>query len=194
MATLAETTEKIRQELGARVTARGATPAPKTLLLGPDELAHTWEGRPQGSICIGLRLPSVEDKDAIIKEAIERVIKDHDLPTDEDEQARFERYRVQLYVARSICNPDDVQQPHQLFKAPDLQVPRCFTERALNRIFDECEALAISSSPISPEITDDEIEMLCTVMNSESLGSLEPHREARARRLLWFVLDELKRG
>ena len=193
MSTLAETTERIRLELGGRVTHAQATPAPRTVVLGQDELAHTWEGRPSGEVCLGIRLPSVGDKELILKEALERVVKAETL-ADNDAQDTFDRYQVELFVARSICDPNDVGRSHPLFPAPDLQVTRCFTERALKRVFDECEKLAIESSPISPEATDDEVELLCTALNADSLGGLEPHREARVRRFLWFVLDELKRS
>jgi hypothetical protein len=194
VSTLQETAERIRGELGANVTCRGKTPAPRTITLGPDELAHTWEGRPEGSICIGIRLPSVGEKDSILKEAIDLVLKADDEMSNEDAQLVFEKHQVRLLVSRSICDPNDVTKAHPLFLAPDLMIPRCFTERAVARIFDACEMLAVESSPISPEVSDDEVELLCTSLNGETLGKLEPHREARARRFLWFVLEELKRS
>jgi hypothetical protein len=193
MSTLAETTERIRSELGGRITYAQATPAPRTVVLGQDELAHTWEGRPSGEVCLGIRLPSVKDKRLIDKEAIEYAISDDALVRNDPQEA-FEGRRVELFVARSLCDPNNVGGAHPLFPAPDLQVTRCFTPRALNRIFDECEKLAIESSPISPEATDEDVELLCTALNAESLGGLEPRREARVRRFLWFVLDELKRS
>jgi hypothetical protein len=132
------------------------------------------------------------DKDAIIRGAIDQMTNDTTSEVIANPQDRFEDIRVRLFVARCICDPNDVGSAHPLFLAPDLQVQRFLTEEAIKRVFDECEKLAVESSPISPEITNDELELLATSLNGDTLGSLEPHREARARRWLWFVLDEIK--
>ena len=192
MSTLEETTDRIRSELGFRATGINATPAPRTVVLENAELAHTWEGRPAGSICLGIRSVSVIEKDSIIKEALLKAVNFDDPDPQIDRQEVFDTEQVRLFVARSVCDPNDVTRCHPLFPAPDLQIPRCLTPRAINRVFDACERLAVETSPISPEISDEDLELLAMSLNGDTLRAMPGHKEARARRWLWFLLEEIK--
>jgi len=192
VSTFEETTNEVKRQMGSRSAAM-TVPAPRTVTLHNNELSHLWgEGRPSGAICVGIRSIGVLAKDSIVRAAIEELTSDSVTDHLAEPQERFEELRVRLFVSRSMCDPNDVGSAHPLFPAPDLQVPRYLTEQAIKRLFDECERLAVETSPIMPEITDEDLELLALSLNSETLSSLEPFRAARARRWLWLVLDEIK--
>lgn len=169
------------------------SPAPKTLVLHPEQFASTWTKRPTEPVTIGLRVTSQRDRDGAEVEAY-RVMGEKKLDDDAALARCFEDTYACVVVARGICDPNNVLSPHPLLPLPDDQITRAFPTSTLRMLFDEIDILNITQSPGYAEASDEEIAKLCDILTLDDspIDSLPPMRAARMRRLLWAVLTEFE--
>lgn len=166
-----------------------------TVKLRPSAFADTWEAKPTESIEIGLRLiPEGEYANArsvAVKAAME-------LHPDLDERSEIwlESYNqalIQWAVAHGTCKPDNVTEPFWEMAA-DV-VPLALSSAGTLRLYEELEILAVTESPLSPEIDDVGLEQLASLFADRArLAALPPATLRRLRRLLGHVLAEAEAG
>lgn len=143
---------------------------------------------------IGLRLLSATDKRVILNQAEETIREQGATSTDENEA--YNDALVRLYVARGMCDPNDVSKPSSFFPYPDLQVFDYLTEAGARGIFDALQRFEVetANSLLYPECSPDEIVELVQRIEGGQLELLGETTRARVTRHLRYVLDDLREG
>jgi hypothetical protein len=165
----------------------------KVIVLRQEHWASTFSDRPENPIQVGLRLLSIDDQDAIRHIANQASIEA--ITAGGDPKAAAQSAMLIATIARAICHQRDARRAHERFECADDLLPIALTKEALTWIFDELEKLVIESSPIFGESTDDEIVVLCDMLQNGAMARLteaDPTRAARVRRYLDFVLTEIE--
>jgi hypothetical protein len=169
---------------------------PAFALVSPSAFQENWEERPTDTVAIGLRLIA----DADIEDArVEAARRAHQLFPNAATDANvaevwvscFTDALVRWIVARGTCDANDVTKPWELWRAaPEDQARETLTDLGARFLFDEWEKMRITVDIGIPEATDADIALLSELAGR--LKHLPRDREARARRLLRFVLEELE--
>jgi hypothetical protein len=168
----------------------GKRKAPRTFALKPEHYAETWGGKkPVASVELGLRIPSEQDVFNAQVEA-ERAAEGRE-PL---EAELFKRRKLlALVVARCICSPHDVSEPHPFFELPEDEVPLALKSTTIQRIYDEVERLVVEQSPIFGEATDAEcLELSDLLAVPMATDHLDPVKAGHARRFILFALELLR--
>lgn len=169
--------------------AAGKRKPPRTFTLLPEHYADTWGGRrPVASVEIGLRVPAERD---IFNAQVEagRAAEGRE----PDEAEIFRRSKLLCFVvARCICSPHDVSEPHPFFELPEDEVPAALKSTTIQRIYDEVERLVVEQSPIFGEASDAECLELSDRLLDTPTAHLSPIKAGQARRYLLFALELLR--
>lgn len=177
-----------QRKLGVAPSA--PVPAPKTLTLQPSQFASSWHLRPADPVLVGLKVPSEREFEGALIEA-RRIVDGMPIADENRSEAASQAY-ARTVVARSFCDPQNVNASHPTLPLPDDQIARAFSSKVIEWLFDEVDALHVSQSPAYAEADDDEImrlvEHLCI---DEPFQDIEPARVARIRRYLGLCLTEL---
>jgi hypothetical protein len=166
---------------------------PRTMLLHPCDFAYSCDRRPSEPVAIGLRHLSEEAEQGSLIEAGKRVRDQWPMEAPiEDRLAAGNEALLCIVVARTICDPNDVTKPHQLFPMAEDTLTSDLTSAALRRIWQERELLEIQDGLAQREATDEDIERLAVELltRGTELNLLGPARSKLVRRLLAFVQDE----
>lgn len=160
---------------------------PRVIDLPVNAWSDDWEGKPTGPVKVGLRLLSEEDLITARATAMDLARDAHS-----DAVGRIEAFNDHLMawaVARSLCRSDDVSEPY--LEAAHENVQIAFTSRGIQRLWEEIEVLHIELSALVAEATDDELAQLAASVTPERLGDLSATKQARVRRLVTYLLDEI---
>lgn len=173
----------------AQQTAAGKRKAPAKFTLLPEHFADTWGGqKPAAGIELGLRIPAEQDLYNAQIEA-DRLAEGH------GESATLVRNTKLLafIVARGICSPHDVTEPHPYFELPEDQVGPALKSTTIQRIYDEIEKLIVAQSPVFGEATKAECnELADLLLVDDPWVDIDPVKAATARRYLLFALEILQ--
>lgn len=183
------------------VGAATKRPAPRTFKLRPEHFAESWGRRPAAAFDIGLRVPGEQDyrnanaeAEKAQDEAVEHAARNN-LSQDRQREAGIKAFNTRLIdfcVARGVCNQHNVVAPHPYFELADDEIPLALTSKAIGRIFDEIERLAVDQSPIFLEATSDELLRLATWLSTDDpFSEMDPTKRGRCLRYLKLVLDTL---
>lgn len=173
-----------RQVQEQRPPNRAITPAPRTVVIRPEEWSASWESRPAGPIVVGLRLLSGSDVTSAESEAKRAA-------ADGGEDA-YQATGLAFAVARGICDPNDVSQPHPSLEMAEDMVPVALSAQTIARLFDEIERLSVETVPLFAEASPEEMKELGHILAlDEPLHGLSRGRASRVRRYLRFALQEL---
>jgi hypothetical protein len=177
--TLAKAVEKIR-------------PPGCKLILEPWAFADSWERKPSGNVCVGLRILSEAENTTARAEAATLARQLH--PEGGDEQTDcFNDALLRWLVATAVCDPNNVDSPAPVFGATDEELIRvAMTERGIRFVFDSLLKYQVETSPLYPEIGDDELGELSTLMLGGAADLLPPGARSTAKRHLLFALDALR--
>lgn len=186
------TLKDLEQSLSARpgFKGRSAKRAPALVFeLTPDHFAEDFDGRPVAAFPIGLRVPSEAEartiEDAALREA---AASDND-----DKIAAYDRATQAYWVARAICDPNDVTSAHPFFDMPEDMVPLAFKPDTIIRICQEIARLGVEQSPLHPEADDEEVGELSDLLAiEEPFAAVKHDQERLARRYLKFALEILR--
>lgn len=171
---------------------------PSFVLVPPDAFKDEWEDRPREKVAIGLRLVSHQDLQVARAQGRRRA--NEAFPNLDDEDGRelifwsdaFNDALIAQIISAAICDPNDVHEMWEPFKAAPEDMCRMFlTSDGLRLLYDAWERMRISVDPTQREATNEEAALLPALLaeRGEGLGRV---RAMRARRLLAFVLDELE--
>lgn len=166
----------------------------ETLLVPPFVWAETWDERPRDKVVVGLRSISEGDKLAAIGDARKAAydfVKEPRTPADftlwTDTYNDFVMRRI---VARGVCDPNDVSgYSEPLGMAPEEFVIERLSTEGVRFFFDALERFNLAHDETRAEATNDEIESIADRLHI--LENLKPNAQARLRRLLRFVIDQL---
>jgi len=164
---------------------------PRVVVFPPTIFADTWAAKPTDDVAIGLRIPSDYDVSCARANAAQRVA---DLHAEGDDRSVWID-AMNDAVFREVCalamtDPNNVAERY--FPLQDDDVYRRLSSEGVKRVFDEVERLAIETSPVHVEATDDEVSLLAELLiTPEAIDVLPTFKAKRARRLLKFLLDEL---
>ena len=165
----------------------------KVITLRTEHWASSFSERPENPVPVGLRLLSMNDQDAIRQISHQSSLAA--ISEGADPQAAYQSAMLISTIARSICHPRDARRAHDLFGCADDKLQIALTKEALTWLFDELEKMIVESSPIFGEATDDEIVVLCDMLQTGAMARLtesDPVKAARVRRYLDFVLTEVE--
>lgn len=159
-------------------------PPGRTLILEPWVFADDWEDKPRETVCVGLRLMSEADKSKARGEA-EKLADELHRERNLNWLDAFNDCLIRQVAALGICSPNDVTKPFDLLTFAEEQVRIALTSRGAAFIFEAIQRYDIESSPLSPEITDEEIAELSGLLGSVCSDGFTPEQ----RRMLGHALD-----
>lgn len=171
-------------------------PAPATLLVTAAHFSARWDGRPREDLACGVRPLTGADDDYCRKAALRYAWQTfpgavgdehHDQRTD-----AFNDALMRFAISRATCDPNDARRGWDVWRGvADDVVHVALTREGTKAIYDAIERATLSLSPVRPELRDDELDELIAGLR-EGLERMPRARAARARRLLRFVLDEVR--
>lgn len=163
----------------SRAVSADARPAPRTLTISPESFAESFRGRPTTDIVIGIKVPSERDYRAANFEAEK-----------EPDPAKANQKIFDTVVSRGICDPNNVNAEHPAFPVAEETLPIALKPRAIQRIYDEIERLAVEQSPLYAEATDADVADLWALLAGDApFEGMAPIDAARCRRYLRFALE-----
>lgn len=163
----------------------------RTLVLEPWVFADSWEKKPREAVCVGLRLMSEAEKTTARAESGRVAIELHPEGGPNAVDA-FNDLLLRHCVAFGICDPNDIMQPWHLMDLAEEAVRIALTSRGARFIYEAIERYEIESSALSNEIEDVGMEELILALQEDALLTLPSNRSALARRLLQYVLEEIR--
>jgi hypothetical protein len=175
----------------AHAAATGAHRPLRTIELPPEAFADTREPRVRKAKTAGMRLLREGEVARARAEAAQYAWELHATTADVEGRIACYQDRLMTWIAcAALCEPTDAR-----VRFMDLSVETAsetLTPAGVRLVFDTYERIVLETSPIEAELTeDDETELVERLLRDElSLLSIAPQR--RARKLLHFVLQELR--
>lgn len=111
--------------------------------------ADDYAGRPDGEICVGLRLLSENDKSLARSLATKRADELHQVRDDAWTDCFNDTLQLQI-DALAMCDPNDVAKPPEIFSIPEDQIPFAFTSRGAAHVFRRLQRYEIEVSSAEP--------------------------------------------
>ena len=172
--------------------AQGAVAPSRTLVLPPSIFASEWEQRPKDAVVVGLRLMPDAEEQTARGEALRFAAELHP-DFGDDWLDAYNDALLRWIVARGICDPNDVHKASDVLPMAEDQVRHALTSSGVRYIFDAIERMHIETSPIfEPADSDEVMGLVARLTEDPELTELKPEAAARCRRLLRFVLLELR--
>ena len=155
-----------------------------------------WEERPKDDVCLGLRPVPPRDLEDARKAAADaattlfpRAIEGE--PFFSLWADHYHDMLLRSIVARGTCDPNDVTEPWSGWhEDPDDLARMHLTTSGAQLIFDAWERMRLAHDVTTPPATDEDVEEMADLL--PELDRLERGRAMRVRRLLAFVLAELR--
>lgn len=164
-----------------------------TCIVPLSAFSDAWKARPRSPVCAGFRALSASDVREIRNMASEEAWKLHERPLDEPNRVdAFNDALMRLAVARSSCDPNDVERPWAILGvAADDNVAIALSVGGVKMLYDEVERASVLASPTRTDATDADLLELFDLLE-ETLPAMTADRAARVRRWLAFCLDECR--
>lgn len=163
----------------------------RTMVLASWVFADDWADKPQGDVCIGLKLMPEGAKADARQKAEELALNMHPKGGVNAVDA-FNDGLMRLMVAFAMCDPNDVTLPWSGMQLAEDEVHLALTSRGARFIYEAIERYEVESSPLNPELTDEEIDELVDALEGGRLSLIVISRAKLARRFLRYALDELR--
>lgn len=160
---------------------------PRIVNIPLDAWADDWVDKPREVVTAGLRLLSEMDLQMARASATEKAFAAHKDPVGRIES--FCDHLMAWAVACALTEPGDVTQPY--FGSPHENVQEAFTSKGIKFLWEELELLHVIRSPLIDEAEDDTIAELAAMLADGRVAHLPEGKQARMRRLLTHVLEEL---
>ena len=162
-------------------------PAPMQVKLRASAWSDTWDGKANAPTLVGVRLVAEGDLARARSEG-ERVA-DGLHPRRGDRWVEAYNQAVMHFVlGHALCLHDDVATP--LFEMQEFVISHRLSTEGTLRLWDAVEELRIVDSPLSPEISEDDLAALCAELRSDVWWArLAPSQRKRAARLLQRVAE-----
>jgi hypothetical protein len=93
-------------------------------------------------------------------------------------------------VARSTCLHDDITKPY--WRMAEDTVRECLTSEGVRLIWDRYERMLVETSPLDPELSAEKVPELVALLDAGTLDIMASSQAKRARKLLAFVLEDLR--
>jgi len=172
------------------LTSRSRIPE-QHVILKRDAFAEDWQGKPEVDFALGLRRVSDADIQTARAEAAKYAIEMHD-----DQLGRIESFNDALMrwiIIRGTCDANDSSLNAPIFEGSDENLRNALTSKAIRYLWDAVERFHIEHSPIVAEASDDEfLELIAYLKMPVILEKLSPGARKRFRKLVGFLLSELR--
>jgi len=174
---------------------RIALDAPRPLaieVLKPEHFCSDWQNVPHGEVAVGVKLLSESELQQVLAEAareVQLLYPDGD-PNGPLMIKAYEDALVRLAVGRCATNPNDARDPY--FAASDEMVGAAWPSGTIRRIWDTLERVTIAHSPVAEPAHDDDVRALMELIGRGMVDKMMPARQLRTRKLLAFLLAELR--
>lgn len=174
-----------------RREAEAPRPAARIATLPTNAFADTWSGKPKSPVKVGVRLLSDKDVEVARAEAARKAFALH--PRGQDDPNFVDAFNDALMrtaVAFGTCRPENVALPY--FDVAEDMVWVALTSFGVKRLYEELESLALESSPLTPEASDDDLADMAGALAAGDFWARMPLHEAeRVRRLLGAVVERI---
>lgn len=160
---------------------------PRIIEIPVNAWADDWADKPNEPLKAGLRLLSESDIHVARANAAEKATAAH-----KDSAGRIEAFNDLLMawaVACALTDPNDTLRPY--FESPHENVLLAFTSRGIRRIWEDLEVLHLEMSPLLDEAEDADVTALADMLAAGRVAELDEPKQARIRRLLTHLLDEI---
>lgn len=164
-----------------------------TVTLPPSVWQDRWDKRPKSEALVGLRRLRDIDSATAKSTAAAEAWALH--PQDQDIELRVDAYNDSLMtwvVAKVLCDPNAADKSLHFMDRAESMVRDRMTSDGIRRVFDEYERRCIETSPLHPQVDDDDLVELSARIVSGDLGNLDATTANRVRKLLHHVLAELR--
>lgn len=165
--------------------------AAKVVTLQPSAFAESWAKRPTMPVQIGLRLVSDEALDNARASAAQVAWEVHG---EQAPQGRVEAYNetlIRSILAQACVKPSDSSVLH-FGSAAESVIAMQLTSDGVLALWEAYELLKVETSPLSPEVTDGQLQALATAIADGSLMTRLHARDQRViRRILRHAIDEV---
>lgn len=162
--------------------------APRVVLAEPSWFAGNWQQRPTSNVAIGLRLLSIQTKTVIFHASVDYASKN---AINGQEFEIYQTALVYLTVARAMCDPNNEQKGHPLFRMPDDEVFMAYTEQGALRMFEEFQILEVERTFTRPMANQQEQSDLALAIQSGQFDGLTKSDRCTALRHMKYLLDML---
>lgn len=162
---------------------------PKVISLPTSAWADSRSDKPRSPVEIGIRLLSEEDVQIARAEAAKLAVQIVAVGTDDDRIVAYNDALMRFAAERGTCSPTDAEMPH--FVMGELEIRERMTPEGVRRLWQEIEALHLSSNPSQEEIDDEGVAHLFALIHRDSLSRLPKVDALRIRRLLELCRSEL---
>jgi len=164
-----------------------------THLVDPSAFSDAWKNRPTQKVCAGFRPLSGDDVRSIRKTASDESWNLH--PRELDESNRVDAFNdavMRLAVARSVCDPNDVEKPWGVLGvAAEDNAAIALSVEGIRELYIHVGLAARAASPTQLEATDEDLLELFDLLPL-ALERMPVDRASRARRWLGFLLEECR--
>ncbi len=166
----------------------------EVFFLPPSAFSDDSPAKPNGPVEMGMRLVSELTGDTAMKMALSAAWLERDEFQEEPQRTQFVTSEIMTNVlARSLTDPRDRTKLY-FHAAPEGQCRAALSSGGVAALWERLERLRIKHSPLSPEISDDQVAQLVSILSSGGLRSLSEPLQKRLRRLLHVVLADLLAG
>lgn len=163
-------------------------PAPMQVKLRASAWADTWDGKPTAPTLVGVRL--VAEMDLARARSVAESAADALHPRGRGERwvEAYNQALMHYVLGHALCLHDDVATP--LFEMQECVISQRLTTEGTLRLWDAVEELRIVDSPLSPEISEDDLAVLVAELRSDTWWArMAPSQRKRAARLLQRVAE-----
>lgn len=171
----------------------GVRKPPRTIAVEPSAFVDAWPDKPKTAIAVGLRLLSDQDIQtarAMAARYAQTLFLGEDVDCT-DPMSRVEAFNDGLMrwaIACGVTDPNNASIP--FFAGGDDVVRLALTTQGIRFLWDHLERVALELSPLVQEATDLQLGELVVLL--PRLDRMKPEGARRARKLLAFVLEELR--
>jgi hypothetical protein len=166
---------------------------PATLMIKGDAFASTWDDKPDGDVLVGIRLLSSFDKQAIARQAEDRVreILKSTMTKTDIEQIYLESM-LYLACAHAICDPNAIDKDHPAFGDIPLEsIFLALTESGARYVFDTIQKVEVEVSTRYLEANTEDIRELASLLSPSTMRLLDQSERSTVLRHLRFVHEIL---
>lgn len=155
----------------------------------PQCFREDWGPRPSDTVRVGLRHVAAGTEETARGEAAKYAVEMHKDAPDLQVDA-YQDALMRWIVAKATCQPSDVSRP--FWKMAEDTVREALTSAGVRLIWDRYEKMLVETSPLDPELADEDVGELIVLLETGALKNMATSQATRARRLLRFVLNDLR--
>jgi hypothetical protein len=174
------------------LSALGAGPAPRIVVLEPSAFSAKYTKRPQTAVAIGIRPLAFEDAQAALASAAEDA---QECRGDATDRYAYQTDALMAHaVAAASCDPNNASRHYWECGADSVR--EALTPAAVRRLWDELELVTVETSATRAEATEGDRERLARLLRGRRwrsfAGNAPSGKVTRLLKVIRFALEEIE--